>query len=786
MRKVSCGISGTNFVPETHKLSEIPVREEILSAFRAFYREDLTLRPAQDSAVFEHGLLSSQENVIIATPTNSGKSMLSYLMLFQDAVEGKNAVLVEPLRALAYEKSEELKAIADILRKQNHIKVKIVISTGDYRLTDEFMGSRPEAHRTGQGQIIVATPERLDAISRMKENREWFNSLSLVCFDEAHLIGDSNRGPTLELLIAFLRTMGNPARIALSSATISNPEDLAAWLAPCHIINAAQRYPQLEKWVYCVDDTEDSNDVLYSEIDGILKVEDTSIIIFVYQTSSAESLAHAIAKRRSGRRIAAHDLSAAMRAGAAWFHANMSAATKNSVIDAMEKGTVRVTVSTTALSMGVNLPATHVFVRDVTFTGFKDLDVSDLLQMLGRAGRGSHSGYGAVLLSKSNLAKENAVVSGLTNETLPTIKSALLPHTKEGYYGVPGTDLFYIGRVGNQIIGALNRYESVTRASLSAYFCKTLCGEQFDNLDEVLRYLIDWKLAWQDETTNEYALTALGQVSSRCYFPPLTSANIGQLIRDLLADDPSGKHIANFMPIDYIIMLCLCSNEFKNIARYSKKMEASIHSYMESLPFEEKSYLYRTWIAAEPDALWGSARVDYSPTDAKKQVYQRVYTAMLIYDLSKGIPSQQMKDFYKIDVDEIQEKLRDNVIWLICGVERLLNVRSFYYHLKENCKAEARDIHSVDIAFKRASKVVFGLIGNLKFRSKLGELVRGIKRVYPHAESYPGEGTIKRLESAGITSLKDLVRKTSDELVAAGVQRQYAAMIVGYIRKRMS
>lgn len=784
MRKISCGTSGTDTVLETHKLSEIPAGAEMISAFKTFYKKDLKLRPAQDAAIFDEGLMSDSENAIIATPTNSGKSMLAYLLLFQDAVKGKCVVLVEPLRALAYEKSEELKAIAEILRRQFQVKVKITISTGDYRLTDEFMNSRPAEKQREQGQIIVATPERLDAISRMRENRGWFETLTLVCFDEAHLIADSNRGPTLELLIAFLRTMDHPARIVLMSATIANPDVLADWLAPCRIVNAAQRYPRLEKWVYCMEDGEEVNDILTAEIQNILRTDGTSVIVFVYQTASAERYANDLARKRSGKRIAAHDLSAAMDAGVAWFHANMSAETKNRVIEAMENGSVRVTVSTTALSMGINLPATHVFVRDVTFSGFKDLDAADLLQMLGRAGRGNQPGIGVVFLSKNNLVKERAVVDGMTNETMPAIKSALPPAVRDEYYGTSRTDFFYLDRVGNQVIGALNRYQTVTKSVLEAYFQKTLCGGRFGNLDEILRYLVEWKLAWRDETTNEYALTALGQISSRCYFPPVTSANTGQLIRDLLTDEPSGKHIAEFAPIDYVIMLCLCSNEFKSIARYSKKAEAAIVNYMESLPLGEKSYLYRTWIAADPESLWGSARVDDSST--WKQIYPRVYTAMLIYDLSKGIPSQQLKDYYKIDVEEIQEKLRDNAIWLLCGVERLLNVRSFYYHLKENCKAEARDIHAVDIAFKKASKTVFGLIGNLKFRSKLGELIRGIRRVYPHAQSYPGEGTIKRLEAAGMTSLKDLVQTSTSDLVAAGVQKKYADMIVGYVRQRMS
>ena len=77
-------------------------------------------------------------------------------------------------------------------------------------------------------------------------------------------------------------------------------------------------------------------------------------------------------------------------------------------------------------------------------------------------------------------------------------------------------------------------------------------------------------------------------------------------------------------------------------------------------------------------------------------------------------------------------------------------------------------------------------MANLKFRSKLGELIRGIKNVYPHAESYPGEGTIRKLEGIGINSLMGLVGKTKDDLSRIGISADYAELIVGYMRKRMA
>ena len=126
MEKIYCGQSGSAAVRTCHRLSDIPLPEEILSAFLSFYGEDILLRPAQENALFENDILNCADNLIIATPTNSGKSLLSYILLFQEAAKGSVSVLVEPLRALAYEKSEELKRIAEILKKQStltHTKI---------------------------------------------------------------------------------------------------------------------------------------------------------------------------------------------------------------------------------------------------------------------------------------------------------------------------------------------------------------------------------------------------------------------------------------------------------------------------------------------------------------------------------------------------------------------------------------------------------------------------------------------------------------------------------------
>lgn len=590
----------------------------------------------------------------------------------------------------------------------------------------------------------------------------------------------------MELLIAFLRFLKTDLRIVLMSATISNPGKLAEWLSPCDVINNVPRYPALDKWVYCFGNDESVDEALTDEVTEILRAGSASVLVFVYQTASAEKLARYLATRITGKSIRPHDLAAVMNAGVAWFHARLSAATRAHIVEAMASGKIRVAVSTTALSLGVNLPATHVFVRDISFTGFGDLDIADLMQMIGRAGRGDQAGVGTVILSGNNLMKEELIAAGLTRETVPEIRSQLVFKKRESYYGSLQEELYYLDRVGNQVMGILNRYGNITMKGVEEFLSYTFGGSRFTSLPAILQKLAEWKLSYLNEDTNEFELTHLGKASSLCYTPSMTAANIGQLFRDLLENDANARHISSFSPIDYLIAVCLVSDENKSIARYSKSLETKVHSYMESLPFNEKSYLYSAWILSSPEALYGSARVDGTPGEAKKKVYQATFLAMFIYDISRGFSRVRLDAYYKVDSEELQERFRDNALWILSGLKRILRVKSFFYHLKENCHAEREQVHLVEKAFQKSSHTIFTLMNHLKFRSPLGEMVRSIQSVFPNEDSYPGEGTIRRLEAAGITSVKDLMGKTREYLISIGVRSDYAALITSYIQKRMA
>lgn len=77
MKKVFCGVSGTENAGKTHFLSEVNARNELTTALVSYYHADFSLRPAQEEALINQKLTERSENAIISTPTNSGKSVFS-------------------------------------------------------------------------------------------------------------------------------------------------------------------------------------------------------------------------------------------------------------------------------------------------------------------------------------------------------------------------------------------------------------------------------------------------------------------------------------------------------------------------------------------------------------------------------------------------------------------------------------------------------------------------------------------------------------------------------------
>ncbi|MBI2652669.1 DEAD/DEAH box helicase [Candidatus Woesearchaeota archaeon] len=193
-------------------------------------KEITMLRPAQEKSI-KNGLLEGK-NLLVCTPTASGKTLIAELASLKSIIEGKGkAVYIVPLKALASEKYKDFK------RKYGKI-AKIALSIGDIDSADPFLADY---------DLIVLTAEKMDSL--LRHNSPWVNNISTIVVDEIHLLNDSERGPTLEILLTILKQLLKNAQIIALSATIGNAEELAEWLN-AELIVDDWRPVKLHKGIY--------------------------------------------------------------------------------------------------------------------------------------------------------------------------------------------------------------------------------------------------------------------------------------------------------------------------------------------------------------------------------------------------------------------------------------------------------------------------------------------------------------------------------------------------------
>ncbi|ABR55683.1 DEAD/DEAH box helicase domain protein [Methanococcus aeolicus Nankai-3] len=182
-----------------------------------------SLRPPQQK-VLNNNLLDKNKNFLICIPTASGKTLIGEMAFINHLLDenkqptGKKGLFIVPLKALANEKYDEFK------EKYEKYGLKVALSIGDF----------DEKENLSSYDLIITTAEKLDSL--MRHRIDWIDKVSVVVVDEIHLIGDDERGGTLEIILTKLKNLNNIQLIGLS-ATVGNPEELANWLNATLVID---------------------------------------------------------------------------------------------------------------------------------------------------------------------------------------------------------------------------------------------------------------------------------------------------------------------------------------------------------------------------------------------------------------------------------------------------------------------------------------------------------------------------------------------------------------------
>ncbi|RJX43642.1 DEAD/DEAH box helicase [Halonotius aquaticus] len=373
------------------------------------------LYPPQAETV-EAGICDG-ENVMAAIPTASGKTLIAQLAML--TADGPGLYIV-PLRALATEKHATFSELPG---------VDVGIATGDY--------DSPAAELADH-DIVVATSEKVD--SAIRNGASWVDDIGCVVVDEVHLLGQADRGPTLEVTLAHLRRLTPGVQLVALSATVANADEIADWLG-AKLVESDWRPVDLRTGVADSDaityddETSDPLGIDAAELppDADLDTETTAQLVddaladggqslaFVRSRREAESLAERLRgdaddtsdTTQADREAVADEietldgtvtgqrLADCVRDGVAFHHAGLRSGHRALVESAFRKRTLDAICATPTLAAGVNVPARRVVVRDqqrYTGSGTEWLPVLEIHQMCGRAGRPHLDPYGEAIL----------------------------------------------------------------------------------------------------------------------------------------------------------------------------------------------------------------------------------------------------------------------------------------------------------------------------------------------------------------------------------------------------
>jgi helicase len=796
MRLIDAGTTGQG-AATAHPIPRLPAPWDAVLRILA---PSGSLRPVQ--AQHLGPVLDGLANLIVQAPTNAGKSMVGLLACLKAIQAGQRAVLLVPLKAIAQEQAEQIQALQASLGTALGCDLQVRVTTGDYQLTDEFFADPPPK----TGRLIIATPERLEVILRNPDHDTWVNTIGCVCVDEAHLLGESKRGPGLETTLTHMLGLTSPPRIVLLSATLGDTTSLAAWLRAALPIPAPPRTPPLCMQVGVVaKDAKESSLIEYCRT--ILSSVGTSVLVFVSTVARAAKLARTLATELGPMLIGP--------SGCEGFHAQRSAADKVAIRAAIANGSSRLVVATTALAMGVNLPTTHVIIADATRRDGDEassIPTNEVIQMCGRAGRGTRSGQALVLLSDVDLVDVDA-------DTLAgQLRTQRALNLTSPFAGLVGANRHARTRIVADRIGALlTRYpDGVKPDDIRSHFARSWGGTHLAPMvDDSIRFLescfghhqFDGQqkpvgLAWRTEQ-GYCKLTHLGMTACRAAAPMSFTVGIAHLLRDLMEPtvDPEDALLRHAAPIDLLVLVELRREKPWKLGKLnlSAKLHQQVNQQMTSA-HGGPSQLFAKYILTESldtlessnaDAVLGSLfpNGEERPTgdQAVKSAYLAAFRALVLNDLLHGRPPEDIATQYEIsNLDGVQEQWRDSTQWLLMALMPCLDHKAYLHHLKKVHGAGEEREMVIAGAFQRLRAHTYDLLDGLKYCSPLGDFLRELREGRTGTgRQVAGPGTIAKLEAAGITSRGKLlarfpqVRGDPDENPAAQADLQVLTSLVG-------
>jgi superfamily II RNA helicase len=371
-----------------------PDPDAILSAFADWAKDrGLTLYPHQEEALIEVVMGS---NVILSTPTGSGKSLVATGAHFTALANGQRSFYTAPIKALV---SEKFFALCEVFGPAN-----VGMMTGD-------------ASVNSKAPIICCTAEVLASIA-LRDGAD--ADVGQVIMDEFHYYADPDRGWAWQVPLIELPKV----QFVLMSATLGDvtrfQEDLTkrtGW--PTAVVKNTERPVPL---IFAF-----SLEPLHETLSELLTTDQAPVYVVHFTQAAALEQAQALmstnmATRAEKDKIAemigdfrfssgfGKTLSRLVRHGVGVHHAGMLPKYRRLVETLAQAGLLKVICGTDTLGVGINVP-----IRTVVFTALSKYDgkktrllqVREFHQIAGRAGRAGFDTAGRVVVQAPEHVIEN-------------------------------------------------------------------------------------------------------------------------------------------------------------------------------------------------------------------------------------------------------------------------------------------------------------------------------------------------------------------------------------------
>lgn len=407
----------------TSLLDHVPAGTDPDAAYLGFVEwaseRGLTLYPAQDEAVIE---IVSGANVILSTPTGTGKSLVAVAAHAASLARGGRSYYTAPIKALV---SEKFFALVEIFGAEN-----VGMVTGDSSVNSD-------------APIICCTAEILANLA-LRQGPDAV--VDQVVMDEFHYYGEPDRGWAWQVPLLLLTR----AQFILMSATLGDVTGIADDLSrrtgrPTARVTGVERPVPLH--------FEYARTPIHETVQELLDTRQAPVYVVHFSQAAAMERAQALSSIRiigreqrdeiaeaiGGFRFTTgfgKTLSRYVRAGIGVHHAGMLPRYRRLVETLAQRGLLRVICGTDTLGVGINVPIRTVLMTALTKydgTRMRQLSAREFHQIAGRAGRAGYDTAGTVVVMAPDHEIENAAQILKAGDDLKKQKKIVRKKAPQGF-----------------------------------------------------------------------------------------------------------------------------------------------------------------------------------------------------------------------------------------------------------------------------------------------------------------------------------------------------------------